>query len=72
MLQKHDKQATKPATHQQTRSQQVGTSAQNTRNDNNLEVPKYRIIGSAIITHFDLGKKAIERIRVQGRKEHIL
>ena len=40
--------------------QQVSTS-QNDGKGNTLDVPEYRVIGSAIITHLDLGKKVTER-----------
>ena len=65
---KHHKLDRKPATHQQTRSQQVGTSAANPTHDNTLEVLKYRVIGSAIITHFDLGKKSHQKERSAKQK----
>ena len=55
-----------------TQIQQVGTSSQDVANTNTLQVLQYRVIGSAIIDHFDLGKNSHRQDRGSCRKENVL
>ena len=48
-------------------TQQVSTS-QNGGKGNTLDVPEYRVIGSAVITHLDLGKGSYRKHRQSHKR----